>query len=200
MDVSSKIHSMAGLSVAIGGLLFAANDIFFFLISADQGVTGNRTLAFAVLMIAAGLILLGFPALYAAQVDKTGYLGIVSYPLAFIGTLLVFGFAWGGVAIAPEIADEAPEFITQGPELPLSRVMFQLHWLLIAIGYFLLGIASFRAGVLSKWGAVILIAGSVIGLVQFAGFDSVIPVGGPLLAGIGLSIMGFSSLSRFRSG
>lgn len=128
---------------------------------------------YSVLLLVAGVLLpLGLVGLYFRQADVAGPLGLVGFLIAFVGTVLVAGYAWASTFIAPALVTEAPEFLDAGPPPGLipSFVIFGVGWLLF-------GIAMLRGRIYPRWAAILLIVGAVIFIFPLPLADIVLAVG-----------------------
>jgi Na+-driven multidrug efflux pump len=101
--------------------------------------------------------LVGLVGLYARQSQAAGALGLVGFLVAFAGTVLVAGFVWASIFIAPAVATEAPEFLDAGPPPGLFLALITC-----ALGWLLFGIAALRARVYPRRATILLIVGAVI--------------------------------------
>ena len=136
-------------------------------------------------MIAFVLLLpLGLVGLYARQSEAAGPLGLLSFLVAFAGTVLVAGFGWADTFIAPELATSAPQFLEAGP--PPGRL---LSFLVFGIGWVLFGVTSLLARIYPRPAAILLIIGAVLGTVLSITFIPV-PLGG-LVFQVGVAWLGF---------
>ena len=144
-----------------------------------------------------GFLLLGLPGLYAAQSERAGRFGLVSFLMLFFGTLFLavsgnYGF------IAPVLAAEAPAMLdailAYPPVIALNA--------LLAVGFFLgfifFGIATLRARVLPRQAGFLMIIGSplnmigsVLGLLVSEALW-IVAILGALALGLGLAWAGYS--------
>lgn len=128
-------------------------------------VTGSYTFYSVLLTAAAVLLPLGLVSLYARQAEASGPLGLLSFFLAFAGTILVAGLFWIGTLLVPAIVGVAPgidsesasDFVRVGatPGFSPSIIAFALGWLLF-------GIASLQTQVYHRPAVMLLIIGAVI--------------------------------------
>ena len=100
----------------------------------------------AVLVVAAALLLLGLPALYAVQAQATGVIGLLGHALLSTGLLLLVIVAAGPLL--------HPTTNLATGEHPLVFVL----GIAFAVGLLLTGIATFQADVLPRPAAVLLMA------------------------------------------
>jgi hypothetical protein len=106
----------------------------------------------AALVIAAALLLLGFPALYAVQAQATGLIGLLGHALLSTGLLLLVI-----VAAGPLLHPEADLATGEHPLVFVLGIAF-------AVGLLLTGIATYQADVLPRPAAVLLL-GAMAGFV-----------------------------------
>jgi hypothetical protein len=98
-------------------------------------------------LVAAALLLLSLPAMYAVQADAVGILGLVGHVLLTIGLLLLVL-----VAAAPLLQPSVNGPIGEHP------VVFVLG-IALALGLLLTGIATYQADVFPRPAALILLGG-----------------------------------------
>jgi hypothetical protein len=174
---SSNLIRWSGLAAVMASVLLLIPDI----IDAYRTDELSRTFlttgthAFESLLRMSALVLLlplGLVGLYARQSEAAGPLGLLSFLVAFAGTVLVAGFGWTDTFIAPELATSAPQFLEGGP--PPGRL---LSFLVFGIGWLLFGVASLLARIYPSPAATLLIIGAVLSTVLSITFIPV-PLGG----------------------
>lgn len=159
MSLSDLIR-WSGIAAMVGGVSLAIADLFAMVTFGNQFsetvMTGTYALDTVLDLIALILLLLALVGLYVRQAEVTGPLGFVGFIVAFVGTVLVAGFAWAGLFIAPYLAAHTPELLDSGapPGLLPTFIPFAVGWLLF-------GIASLRGRVYPRWAAILLIVGAV---------------------------------------
>ena len=159
----------------------------------------NWVPAHFVYWVSAILMQLGLVGLYACQAEKTGWLGLAGFVLAFIGTALVLSIFFLATAGLPLIAAEAPTIFDQAMASPaFIVVMLVLGYIM---GYILFGVATMRAGVLPRWAGLMLIIGSSFFLISEAELvegtlSHVIVTIGDVVFGLGLAWMGYALWSE----
>jgi hypothetical protein len=144
-----------------------------------------------------GFLLLGLPGLYAAQSERAGRFGLVSFLILFFGTLFTaeshsYGF------FAPVLAAQAPAVLDAINAYPPVAA---LNWLWIVgffLGFILFGIATLRARVLPRQAGILMAIGTPLQLVggvlsQFV-FEAlfIVVILGALALGLGLAWAGYS--------
>lgn len=116
-------------------------------------------------LIMALLLPLTLVALYAAQAESLGRAGLVSFVLAFLGSLLYLGVQFDETFLWPILADEAASLLTpQGPMLsdPGFMGVYLTMGFVFILGWIVFGIVTYRAGVLSRPGAALLAVGMAV--------------------------------------
>ena len=105
--------------------------------------------------------MLGLVGLYSSQSEPAGFLGLLGFLVAFLGTALVSGALWFELFITPSLAVEAPDLA----EAELGLAGFAIPFLLVVVGWVLFGAATLRARVYPRLAAALLIVGAVASLV-----------------------------------
>lgn len=191
---SSNLIRWAGLSVVVGGILFAVGIII-------RPADGPESIATNLWVVAQYLFLgslifgvFGTFGLYARQVKEAGLLGLVGFLMLIVARLLFTGLTFFETFIIPVLATEAPQFIgglfAGEYEFPVVGVA----GLAEIIGGLLFGIAIIRAGILPRWAAILFIIGIVPG--RFAP-EVVVRISSVVL-GIGLAWLGYALWSERR--
>jgi hypothetical protein len=133
------------------------------------------------------LLLLGLIGLYGRQAEKTGWLGLLGFVLAFIGVTLESGGNYGSVTLMPYLAANVPDAITTMMNLapnvaPVAAIIFGLTMMASrALGFVLFGLATLRANVLPRWAGLLLSIGVLLA------FGSGVS---PLIGGVAAAIFG----------
>jgi len=135
----------------------------------------------AALLIAAALLSLGFPALYAAQADASGAIGLLGHALLSIGLLLLVIVAAGPL-------------LHPAANLPTGEhpVVFVLG-IAFAVGLLLTGIATYQADVLPRPAAILLL-GAMAGFVFVFFVAEFLP---PSAGQIGTAVFGVLLMAAF---
>lgn len=100
---SSNLIRWGGIAALVAGVLFVIVDIVGLLVFGfDQGLGGvviPYTLFFRSTSapVAGALMLLGLVGLYARQSEVTGIPGLISFLMAFLGTVLAQSFVWANL-------------------------------------------------------------------------------------------------------
>jgi hypothetical protein len=122
--------------------------------------------AAALLLIAAVLLLLAFPAVYAFQAEAVGALGLVAHVLLSIGLVLLVV-----VAATPVLH---PSLNAPAGEHPLVFVL----GIALAIGLLLTGVVTFQAGVFPRPAAGLVLAAMVLFAFAFFVAEFLPPIAG----------------------
>ena len=144
---------------------------------------------------------LGLVGLYARQVEKAGWLGLVGFVLAFIGTGLVEIILFMVSTIIPFLAAAAPtNFAQVVTPPPFWAPVFVMGF---GLGYILFGVATMRAGVLPRWSGLLLIIGVSFFMISEAllfdpTLSHVIVTIGDVVFGLGLAWAGHALWSGTR--
>jgi len=192
---SGLINLLAGVLYAVGALLHPVGEDLA-AVSSPNWVPAHLVYWVSVLLLHLGLV-----GLYARQAEQTGWLGLVGFVLAFIGTALVGSILVFASTILPLIAAEAqaifdraatpPDFL-----LPMFILGFGLGWILI-------GIVTMRAGVLPRWSGSLLIVGVTLFMISEAvPFEVMLAhtlvTVGDIIFGLGMVWIGYALWSEQR--
>jgi hypothetical protein len=160
MSPSNLIRTGGGLASAAAGILLLLGHLLDL-----GGETEYGTVLGGALVLTAHLVLVfGLVALWAAQAERSGILGVLGMIFGVAGTTLVCGVVLVEVAGASGAEVDA----VLGAGLPAALAL--LAGLSFLIGLILFGIATMLAGVFPRWAGLLLIAGDVVfGLGSFAG-------------------------------
>jgi hypothetical protein len=160
---SSDLIRWSGLAAMVAGALLVVGDLLNLTVLfspepfSEEAQTGSYIFRQALYLLGVMLLLVGLVGLYARQSQAAGALGLVGFLVAFAGTVLVAGFVWASIFIAPAVATEAPEFLDAGPPPGLFLALITC-----ALGWLLFGIAALRARVYPRRATILLIVGAVI--------------------------------------
>lgn len=174
----SNLIRLGGLAAILGAALFIIADLID-LLTADFDASPSEFftsfgfyLTSALFLIGGPLVLLGLVGLYARRPEAMGVLGLTAFLGTFFGGVLAQGAIWSESFVQPVIAIGAPELLESEPP---GVVMFGilLSFALVNLGWILFGVAVLRARVYPRPAALLLIVGSLGGLL------SLLAVGGP---------------------
>lgn len=147
-------------------------------------------------LVMALLLPLVLVALYAAQAESVGKVGLTGFLSAFFGTLLYLELQFDESFVWPVLAEEAPSLLAlQGPMF--SNVNLASAYLAMGVmfifGWIVFGVSTYRAAVLSRSGGALL----VVGMPVF-GAGTMVPVVvrglGAVAAAIALALLARSLL------
>jgi hypothetical protein len=156
-----NLFRWGGLVALLAGLLFAVATAIH-PASEDIAVYDNPGWIPAHLIgwVSVMLMQLGLVALYGRQAKEMGWLGLVGFVLALVGTAFAGAIQYLQSTVLPLIAAEAPGiFVPARTPPPYALPVFALGF---GLGYVLLGIATIRAGVLPRWSGLLLSIGMLL--------------------------------------
>ena len=169
---TSTLIRWSGLSAMAAGIIFAGIQP----IHPPDALASVNTDLWAIITplktIMAFLFLLGITGLYARQVNKAGWLGLVGFLLLSLCWSIQLAFIFAEAFILPPLATAAPEFVqgilavvsgqTAEGNLGALPALFALAGIPYMLGGLLFGIATIRAGILSRWAAGLLAIASAL--------------------------------------
>ncbi len=181
-QLGARYVRWGGLAAILGPLLVLSANMYGIWESQMYGsgpdgilaaATTTPHMVFGGVRLLGGMVLVfGLIALYAAQVDAAGRLGVLGFVVSMIGTVLLTGQAWFLAFFEPALATEAPSFIeaamTGEAGLLLSIGLF-IPLTVQAIGWVIFGIATYRANIFPRRAAIILIIGAFLLFVPVQG-------------------------------
>lgn len=173
MPMSSLLR-VCGIFSVFGGLLFLAMPVWYNVSS----VVG----AFADLV---GMIfmLFGIIGIYLRQIKVTGLVGLITFIIALIGTVLWTSFKWVSAFVVPILEKKAPEILNTPPEI--LEIGMGISLFSFFIGWFLFALVTAWKGILPRWGAILLILAMIADFIPYGYF-----VAQPL-AGLGFIWLGY---------
>jgi len=199
---TAKLISWSGLISILAGVLYALGALLH-PVGEDLAAYASPKWvpAHQVYWVSAMLMLFGLVGLYARQVEKTGWLGLVGFVLAFIGTVLVDSIFVMASTVIHLVAVQAPALFDQAGAPPTFGVLVVV--LGFILGYILFGVATMRAGVLPRWSGLLLIIGSAMFMISEAvplnaSLSHLIVTIGDVIFGAGFVWMGFALWSEKR--
>lgn len=189
---SSNLIRWSGLAALVGSVLLVVLDVAeFVLIGGQPESVAAATTALTIVRVSflAPIVLtsLGLVGLYTRQAEQAGTLGLISFLVAFIGTVMLAGVQWSAAFIGPWLAGVAPELLDSEPSAVLIAGIM-LSFVLLALGWLLFGLASLRARVLPRGAAVLLMVGAAL---MFVLLLLELP-GSTLVFGVALAWMGYA--------
>src|SRR4051794_33905463 len=163
----SNLSRWTGISTIVGGVIFGAIQP----IHPTDVVGSVNTSAWAIITglktAMCLLLLLSITGIYARQVNKAGWLGLVGFLLFGLSWAIQTAFVFAESFILPPLAALAPKFVDgilgvsygHAGEVDLGAVP-AIYGLVVGGGYMLggllFGIATYRAGILPRWAAALL--------------------------------------------
>jgi hypothetical protein len=192
---------LAGLSIVVLGMLHPANEPAY--------VTTPTWIIVHIFATSLGFFgVLGLAGLYARQVEKAGWLGLIGFLLFSAWMTLVGFFSFIEAAVMPQLASEFPPFVTgflgmlngvpSEVNLGVLPTMWNISTPMLIIASLLFAIATFRARILPRWAAALLALGTVMVPVgalvstEIAAKIIMVPMG------LGLAWMGYALLTERR--
>ncbi len=184
---SNLIRIGGGLTSAAAGLLLLLGHLLDLGGDSEYGTVLGGSLVLAAHVV----LVFGLVALYAAQAERSGPLGVLGMVLGVVGTTLVSGVVL--VEIAGASGAEVEDVLGAG----LPGALALLGGLAFLIGLILFGAATMRAGMFPRWAGLLLIVGDVVfGLGSFAGSAATIfEIVGAFITCVALVWLGLSLLS-----
>jgi len=193
---------LAGLGIVVLGMFHPANEI--------ASVTTHAWIIVHIFATSLGFFgVLGLAGLYARQVEKAGWLGLIGFLLFSAWMALVGMLSFIEAALLPKMVSEFPPFVTgflgmfrgvtSQVNLGVLPTMWNISTPMLILGSLLFAIATFRARLLPRWAAVLLALGSV--LVPVGAFVSA-EIAAKLIMvpmGLGLAWMGYALLAEHRA-
>jgi hypothetical protein len=184
---------LAGLLLALATLIHPSRETPEIILQQDLRLVAAHWL----FTFSCGFLLLGLPGLYAAQSERAGRLGLVSFLMLFFGTLF-FAVSNNYGFIAPVLAAQAPAMLDAINVYPPIITLNALLAVGFFLGFIFFGIATLRARVLPRQTGILMIIGSplnmvgvVLGLLAFEAFW-IVAILGALALALGLASAGYS--------
>lgn len=191
MDTQNLIR-WSGLALLVAGMLWLLS-----ILHPPDTLEGMLAPAWGpshyVTAVASMLLVFGLIGLYAYQMEKVGWLGLIAFILTVAGSAMLITAELLGGALAPTLAaNPATQSLVNPQQAGPFVIVIGLIAVLGTVGNILLGIAIMRAGVLPRWAGLLIIIGYVflvfgIGLPALAIFADV----GIVLSGLGYAWCGF---------
>jgi hypothetical protein len=148
-------------------LIAGAEDLTSFVLGPTHAINGVASI------VAFALLALALVAIYEREAQDAGWLGLIGFATALLGTIFMAGDWWYEAFAVPRMAEVAPELIPTfvGGRLLMGGVA---SFALLGIGWVMFAIASLRARVFPTTIAATMLVGGLL-----AG----IPIGYPYLTG-----------------
>ena len=150
----------SGVGTIVGGVLVAAFPLFH----PNHDVAGYTSPiwvpAHVIPHVGAVLALFGLIGLFARQLERAGWLGLVGFIAAFVGTASLLTGAMIEAFIIPFMSLQTPD-VVDGPPPGVAEAFITIS-ILFVVGWVLLGIATVRANVLPRSVGMLLAVGAVV--------------------------------------
>jgi hypothetical protein len=170
---TTNLIRWAGVAPMGAGILYIAIqaihplDVFSSVTTAQWAITHYLSIVMDM------LAMLGIVAIYARQVEKSGWLGLAGYLLFSLFWALSLAFHFIEAFVEPVVASVAPQFVTgllgmvtnvpSAMNLGALPTVYMLAGIAgYVLGGLLFGIATFRAGILPRWAGGLLALGAVL--------------------------------------
>jgi len=108
------------------------------------------------------MLLIGLVGTFLYHFQRIGKFGIVSFVVAFMGTMLIAGDAWFEAFVVPFVANTAPQLVNEVPSGSLI-IGALLSFLSFSIGWILVGISCLKARIIPKYISILIICGGIFG-------------------------------------
>jgi hypothetical protein len=156
----TRLVLLGGIAVSLSGATLAVVGIFRYNQVYEHAFAGEG----AFIMLGVALSLLGLLGLCVHRENAAFFLGIVGFPIAFVGTIVFVGLAVGWVQafVLPTLTQEAREAIISEQLAGPLPIVLALSFVPVAIGWMLLGLATFKALVHAHLSAAFLLVGALI--------------------------------------
>ncbi len=160
---SAHLIRWTGLAAVLGGLIFAAIQPIHPPDVVSSVTSGALAIITPLKTMMCLLMLIGVTGIYARQVTRVGWLGLIGFLIFSLAWAITYGDVFAETVILPPLAAAAPQFVDSMLGIGAGRVspvdlgvfptLFALAGGLYMLGGLLLGIATFRAGILPRWAA-----------------------------------------------
>jgi hypothetical protein len=205
---ASKLIRFAGLPAMLAGILFIVIQMIH---PADilSSVTTGRWAIVHYMGVAMCLLgLLGITGIYARQVEKAGWLGLVGFLMFSLFYALTMAFQFVEAFISPLLPTEAPKFVESllalasgsAGEMNLGAIaaVYALVGVLYMLGGPLFGIAMLRAGILPRLAAGLFASGGPVSALVVSLFPHPLDRIAAVPLGLGLAWLGYALWSERR--
>lgn len=168
---TARLIRWSGVVAILGGVLFPVAAIIH---PVEKDLATVRMPAWVpvhlVGWVSVSLIHLGLIGLYARQVKEAGWLGLIGFVLAFLGSGFAATIQYETSTVIPLIGEQAPALFDQATTPPFFAPPFIV--LGFVLGHILFGLATMRAAVLPRWSGLMVSVGIAlffVGEVAFLG-------------------------------
>ncbi len=161
--IAGPVAIIAGVMVVVTRLptvvfVVAGGDLTAFVLGQTHAITSVASI------VAFALLVLALVGIYDHEARSAGWLGLIGFVAALLGTIFMAGDWWYEAFAVPRIAEVAPELIPifVGGRLLLGGLT---SFTLLGVGWVLFGVASLRARVFpTPISAAILVGGLLSGI------------------------------------
>ncbi|MBZ0294081.1 MAG: DUF4386 domain-containing protein [Anaerolineae bacterium] len=195
-----RLIRWSGLASLVAGILYAMGAILHPVgETMDAIMSSNWVPSHLVYWISVVLLHFSLIGMYTLLAKDSGWLGLLSFILAFIGTSMVSSILLFVSTVLPLITVEAPEIFEQAHTIPDFLVPVFLVG--FGFGWMLTGGLVMRSAILPRWSGLLLVSGVALFVVSEAGlFDMslshVLVTLGDIVFGLGLIWIGSSLLFK----
>ena len=172
MITATTLYRLAGLAALIAGLGIVVMGMFHPANEAAN-VTTPTWIIVHIFATSLGFFgVFGLAGLYARQVEKAGWLGLIGFLLFSVWMTLVGFYSFIEAAVLPLLASQYPPFVAgfmqmlssvpMEVNLGVMPMMWAISTPMLIVGSLLFAIATFRANILPRWSAGLLALGSVL--------------------------------------
>ncbi len=170
----SNLIRWGGLAAILAAVLLVIADLmglsFKYYDPSEALTTGFYALQSVLTLLVSVLLLFALVGLHARHSEAAGVLGLVSFLVAFPGTVLAVGANWSNAFFAPTLAIETPGLFEAGlTGTGRLGVAYVASYSLYVIGWLLFGLAALGARVYPSVAAVVLMIGALLILVPLPG-------------------------------
>lgn len=169
---ASKLIRWAGLPAMAAGIIFAGIQPIHppdFLASVT---TAEWSIFMPLKTIMCLFFIFGITGIYARQVEKSGWLGLVGFLMLSVFWAVTLAYIFAEAFILPALAASAPNFVESflgilngvpgQMNIGALPMIYNLLGLLYMVGGLLFGFGTFRAGILPRWVGALLAIASVL--------------------------------------
>lgn len=205
---TSGVIRLSGLSAIAAGVLFVVVQIIHPIDTLAAVTTDQWALVHFVSFSMCFFGLLGLAGLYARQVDRAGWLGLIGYLVFSLFYLITASFQFVEALLSPVLASVSPAFVESflgivtghagAIHLGALTTVYQVTGGLYMLGSVLFGVATFRARILPRWAAILLAFSGPLAAVVTAVFSHPIDRLAALPMGLALAGLGFALLVERR--
>jgi hypothetical protein len=182
---------VAGILYTLGAMLHPTGETM------EAVVRSNWIPSHLVYWVSVVLLHFSLIGIYALLAKDTGWVALLGFILAFVGTSLVRSILLFVSTVLPIIAADAPEIFQQASTTPDFLVPVFIFG--FGLGWMLLGGVIWRSAILPRWSGLLLMMGVVLFIISEAGYfetlqsHAVVTIG-DIVFSLGLIWIGYSIL------